>query len=169
MNTSRYSHPYEPADLDRIAWKIIEELQQDARISWAELGRRVGLTTPAVAERVHRLEKLGVIRGFHADISLERLGMPIMIFVRLSMAGPESLVRSFQQQVKNWEEVLECHRVTGSDSFIVKARVVSVEHLEIFLDNLGHYGTTSTATVLSSPVLKRTITEKIVERFHHRK
>jgi len=169
MNTSRYSHPYEPAELDRIAWKIIEELQQDARISWAELGRRVGLTTPAVAERVHRLEKLGVIRGFHADISLERLGMPIMIFVRLSMAGPESLVRSFQQQVKTLEEVLECHRVTGSDSFILKARVVSVEHLEIFLDNLGHYGTTSTSTVLSSPVLKRTITEKIVERFNHRK
>jgi Lrp/AsnC family leucine-responsive transcriptional regulator len=169
MATSRYSRPYEPADLDRIAWKIVEELQQDARISWAELGRRVGLTTPAVAERVHRLEKLGVIRGYHADISLERLGMPILIFVRLSMAGPESLVRAFQQQVKNWEEVLECHRVTGSDSFIVKARVVTVEHLEIFLDNLGHYGTTSTATVLSSPVLQRIITEKIVERFHLRK
>ncbi len=169
MTTSRYSHPYEPAQLDRIAWKIVEELQQDARLSWAELGRRVGLTTPAVAERVHRLEKLGVIRGFHADISLERLGMPIQIFVRLSMAGPESLVRSFQQQVKTWEEVLECHRVTGSDSFIVKARVVSVEHLESFLDKMGHYGTTSTATVLSSPVLQRTITEKIVDRFHRGK
>jgi Lrp/AsnC family leucine-responsive transcriptional regulator len=169
MTTSRYSNPYEPAQLDRIAWKIVEELQQDARLSWAELGRRVGLTTPAVAERVHRLEKLGVIRGFHADISLERLGMPIQIFVRLSMAGPESLVRSFQQQVKTWEEVLECHRVTGSDSFIVKARVVSVEHLESFLDKMGHYGTTSTATVLSSPVLQRTITEKIVDRFHRGK
>jgi Lrp/AsnC family leucine-responsive transcriptional regulator len=169
MPTSRYSQPYEPAELDRIAWKIVEELQQNARISWAELGRRVGLTTPAVAERVHRLEKLGVIRGFHADINLERLGMPILIFVRLSMSGPESLVRAFQQQTKNWEEVLECHRVTGSDSFIVKARVVSVEHLEIFLDDLGHYGTTSTATVLSSPVLQRIITEKIVERFHRRK
>lgn len=169
MTTSRYSHPYEPAQLDRIAWKIVEELQQDARLSWAELGRRVGLTTPAVAERVHRLEKLGVIRGFHADISLERLGMPIQIFVRLSMAGPESLVRSFQQQVKTWEEVLECHRVTGSDSFIVKARVVSVEHLESFLDKMGHYGSTSTATVLSSPVLQRTITEKIVDRFHRGK
>jgi Lrp/AsnC family leucine-responsive transcriptional regulator len=166
MIPSRYSQRYEPAPMDRIAWKIIEELQQDARISWAELGRRVGLTTPAVAERVHRLEKLGVIRGFHADISLERLGMPIMIFVRLSMAGPESLVRAFQQHVKTWEEVLECHRVTGSDSFIVKARVVTVEHLESFLDKLGHYGTTSTSTVLSSPVLQRTITEKIVERFH---
>lgn len=165
MSTNRYSQRYEPAELDRIAWKIIEELQEDARISWAELGRRVGLTTPAVAERVHRLEKLGVIRGFHADISLERLGLPILIFVRLSMAGPESLVRAFQQQVKTWDEVIECHRVTGSDSFIVKARVVSVEHLERFLDKLGHYGTTSTATVLSSPVLQRTITEKVIEQF----
>ncbi|MGA7857478.1 MAG: Lrp/AsnC family transcriptional regulator [Terracidiphilus sp.] len=165
MSTNRYSHRYEPAELDRIAWRIIEELQQDARLSWAELGRRVGLTTPAVAERVHRLEKLGVIRGFHADISLERLGLPILIFVRLSMAGPEALVRTFQQQVKTWDEVIECHRVTGSDSFIVKARVVSVEHLEKFLDNLGHYGTTSTSTVLSSPVLQRTMTEKVIEQF----
>lgn len=166
MSTNRHSHRYEPAELDRIAWKIVEELQQDARITWAELGRRVGLTTPAVAERVHRLQKIGVIRGFHADISLERLGLPILIFVRLSMAGPEALVRTFQQQVKTWDEVIECHRVTGSDSFIVKARVVSVEHLERFLDKLGHYGTTSTATVLSSPVLQRTVTEKIVDQFH---
>jgi Lrp/AsnC family leucine-responsive transcriptional regulator len=169
MSTARYSHRYEPAELDRIAWKIVEELQRDGRLSWAELGRRVGLTTPAVAERVHRLEKLGVIRGFHADVSLERLGMPILIFVRLSMAGPESLVRAFQQQVKSWDEILECHRVTGSDSFIVKARVVTVEHLESFLDKLGHYGTTSTSTVLSSPVLQRAITEKIVDRFHQGK
>jgi Lrp/AsnC family leucine-responsive transcriptional regulator len=167
VNVHRSIHRYEPVELDRIAWRIVEELQQDARLSWAELGRRVGLTTPAVAERVHRLEKLGVIRGFHADISLERLGLPILIFVRLSMAGPEALVRTFQQQAKTWDEVLECHRVTGSDSFIVKARVVSVEHLESFLDKLGHYGTTSTSTVLSSPVMQRIITEKIVDRFHH--
>jgi Lrp/AsnC family leucine-responsive transcriptional regulator len=169
MSTGHYSHRDEPAELDHIAWKIIEELQQNARISWAELGRRVGLTTPAVAERVHRLEKIGVIRGFHADISLERLGMPILIFVRLSMSGLESLVRAFQQEVKTWDEVLECHRVTGSESFIVKARVVSMEHLERFIDRLGHYGTTSTTTVLSSPVVMRTITEKVVERFHQGK
>jgi Lrp/AsnC family leucine-responsive transcriptional regulator len=165
MPTSRSHRPYEPIELDRIGWRIIEELQQDARLSWAELGRRVGLTTPAVAERVLRLQELGAIRGFHADISLERLGMPILIFVRLSMTGPEAMVRAFQQQVKTWEEVLECHRVTGSDSFIVKASVVSVEHLERFLDTLGHFGTTSTATVLSSPVLQRTITEKAVDKF----
>ena len=169
MNPNRSNHRYEPADLDRIDWHIVEELQRDGRLSWAELGRRVGLTTPAVAERVHRLEKLGVIRGFHADVDLERLGLPILIFVRLSMAGPEALVRTFQQQAKLWDEVLECHRVTGSDSFIVKARVVSVEHLERFLDKLGHYGTTSTSTVLSSPVLQRAVTEKIIDRFHQGK
>jgi Lrp/AsnC family leucine-responsive transcriptional regulator len=165
MSTSRYRPRYEPAELDRISWKIIEELQQDGRLSWAELGRRVGLTTPAVAERVYRLEKLGVIRGFHADISLERLGMPIQIFVRLSVAGPETTVRAFQQQVKKWMEVLECHRVTGSDSFIVKARVVSVMHLERLLDKLGHFGSTSTATVLSSPVEQRVITQKVLDEF----
>jgi Lrp/AsnC family transcriptional regulator, leucine-responsive regulatory protein len=92
--------------------------------------------------------------------------MPILIFVRLSIAGPESTVRAFQLQVVKWQEVLECHRVTGSDSFIVKARVVSVVHLERLLDRLGHFGSTSTATVLSSPVLQRTITEKMIEEFH---
>jgi Lrp/AsnC family leucine-responsive transcriptional regulator len=168
MSKSRYNR-YEPAELDKIAWKIIEELQHNARISWAELGRRVGLTTPAVAERVHRLEKLGVIRGFHADISQDRLGMPILIFVRLSMAGSESHVRVFQQQVKTWDEVLECHRVTGSESFIVKARVVSMEHLERFIDTMNHYGTTSTATVLSSSVTQTTITDKMIEKFYQEK
>jgi Lrp/AsnC family leucine-responsive transcriptional regulator len=166
MATSRNRPSYQPAELDRISWRIIEELQEDGRLSWAELGRRVGLTTPAVAERVYRLEQLGVIRGFHADISLERLGMPIQIFVRLSMAGPEPLVRAFQDKVKGWQEVLECHRVTGSDSFIVKARVVSVVHLERLLDRLGHFGSTSTATVLSSPVEHRTVTEKMIDEFH---
>jgi Lrp/AsnC family transcriptional regulator, leucine-responsive regulatory protein len=166
MESSRYRPRYEPAELDRISWKIIEELQQDARLSWAELGRRVGLTTPAVAERVHRLEEQGVIRGFHADISLERLGLPILIFVRLSMSGSDSAVRTFQTQVLKWMEVLECHRVTGSDSFILKARVVSVEHLENFLDRLGHFGTTSTSTVLSTPVQQRVFTEKVIDEFH---
>jgi Lrp/AsnC family leucine-responsive transcriptional regulator len=153
------------AQLDRISWRILEELQQNARISWAELGRRVGLTTPAVAERVHRLESLGIIREYRTEISVERLGLPILIFVRLSMSGPEALVRAFQQQVKTWDEVLECHRVTGSESFILKARVVSMGHLERFIDRLGHYGSTSTTTVLSSPVERRLFTEKMIEQF----
>lgn len=169
MPTSHHSSAREPATLDRISWRIIEELQQNARISWAELGRRVGLTTPAVAERVHRLESLGVIRGFHTDISLERLGLPLLIFVRLSMSGPEALVRAFQQQVKMWDEVIECHRVTGSESFILKARVISMSHLERFIDKLGHYGSTSTTTVLSSPVEQRVFTEEMIDNFQNEK
>lgn len=165
MRLRDQAHAADPVQLDRISWRIIEELQQNARISWAELGRRVGLTTPAVAERVHRLENLGVIEGYRTEINLERLGLPILIFVRLSMSGPEALVRAFQQQVKNWDEVLECHRVTGSESFIVKARVVSMGHLEHFIDKLGHYGSTSTTTVLSSPVEQRNFTEKMIQQF----
>src|ERR1017187_202872 len=97
---SRYTSRYEPAELDRIAWKIIEELQLNARISWAELGRRLGVTTPAVGRRARRQEKLGVIRGFHAGISLKRRGMPLLIFVRWAMAIPEWLVRKIARQVK---------------------------------------------------------------------
>lgn len=163
VNMKTYVH--EPAELDRISWRIIEELQQNARISWAELGRRVGLTTPAVAERVHRLESLGIVRGYRTEISLERLGLPILIFVRLSISGSETLVRTFQQQVKTWDEVLECHRVTGSESFVIKARVVSMGHLERFIDKLGHYGNTSTTTVLSSPVEQRVFTRNMLHEF----
>ena len=152
-------------ELDRISWRIIEELQQNARISWAELGRRVGLTTPAVAERVHRLESVGIVRGYRTEISLERLGLPILIFVRLAISGSETLVRAFQQQVKTWDEVLECHRVTGSESFVIKARVTSMGHLERFIDELGHYGNTSTTTVLSSPVQQRVFTHNMIRQF----
>ena len=165
MRLRDQTHGTEAAQLDRISWRILEELQQNARISWAELGRRVGLTTPAVAERVHRLESLGIVCGYRTEINLDRLGLPILIFVRLSMSGPEALVRAFQQQVKTWDEVLECHRVTGSESFLLKARVVSMAHLERFIDRLGHYGSTSTTTVLSSPVESRVFTEKMIRQF----
>jgi Lrp/AsnC family transcriptional regulator, leucine-responsive regulatory protein len=151
-------------ELDQISWKIVEELQDDARLSWAELGRRVGLTTPAVAERVHRLEVLGVIRGFHADVCPRRLGVPMLVFVRLTVSGAENEIKRFLHASNQWDEVVECHRVTGSESFILKARVTSVEHLESFIDKLGRFGTTTTSTVLSSSVSRRTITRKSVEQ-----
>jgi len=169
MRLRDQTHTSDAAHLDQISWRILEELQENARISWAELGRRVGLTTPAVAERVHRLESIGIVQGYRTEISVDRLGLPILIFVRLSMSGPEALVRAFQQQVKTWDEVLECHRVTGSESFILKARVVSMGHLERFIDRLGHYGSTSTTTVLSSPVERRVFTEKIIRQFDNGK
>ena len=79
-------------ELDAIAWKLIESLQHNARLSFAELGRKVGLSTPAVAERVHRLEDAGVITGYHASLNLAKLGVPIHVWLRLTI--PEAIYKS---------------------------------------------------------------------------
>ncbi len=139
-------------DIDR---NVLKELQQDARISYAELGRRVGLTTPAVIERVRKLEDAGVITGYRAEIDASKVGLPIIAFIRMSISGVDysHIVEVAEQS----NEVLECHRGTGSDSFIMKVAVASVEHLQEIIDKLTPYGITTTAIVLSSPVKRRVI------------
>ena len=141
--------------IDEIDRKILRELQQDARISYAELGRRVGLTTPAVIERVRKLEDAGVITGYRADIDTAKVGLPITAFVRMSITGVDysHIIEVAEQS----NEVLECHRGTGGDSFIMKVAVSSVEHLQQIIDKLTPYGITTTAIVLSSPVKRRII------------
>lgn len=139
-------------DIDR---KILWELQEDARISFAELGRRVGLTTPAVIERVHKLQDAGIITGYRAEIDTATVGLPITAFVRMSITGVDysHIIEVAQQS----NEVLECHRGTGGDSFIMKVAVASVEHLQEVIDRLVPYGITTTTIILSSPVKRRTI------------
>jgi Lrp/AsnC family transcriptional regulator, leucine-responsive regulatory protein len=139
-------------DIDR---KVLTELQEDGRISYAELGRRVGLTTPAVIERVRKLEDAGVITGYRAEIDASKVGLPIIAFIRMSITGVDysHIVEVAEQS----NEVLECHRGTGSDSFIMKVAVASVEHLQQIIDKLTPYGITTTAIVLSSPVKRRVI------------
>ena len=141
--------------VDYIDRKVLTELQHDARISYAELGRRVGLTTPAVIERVRKLEDAGVITGYRAEIDPAKVGLPITAFVRMSITGVDysHIIEVAEQS----EEVLECHRGTGGDSFIMKVAVSSVEHLQQIIDKLTPYGITTTAIVLSSPVKRRVI------------
>jgi len=141
--------------LDEIDRKILHELQMDARTSYAELGRQVGLTTPAVIERVRKLEDSGVIIGYRAEIDTTKVGRPIMAFVRMSITGVDYSHIIDVAQKSN--EVLECHRGTGGDSFIMKVAVASVEHLQEIIDKLTPYGITTTAIVLSSPVKRRVI------------
>lgn len=140
---------------DEIDKNILSELQADARISYAELGRRVGLTTPAVIERVRKLEDAGIILGYRAEIDTAKIGLPIMAFIRMSISGVDysDIVRA----AENSAEVLECHRGTGGDSFIMKVAVRSVEHLQEVIDRLVPYGITTTTIVLSSPVKHRII------------
>jgi Lrp/AsnC family leucine-responsive transcriptional regulator len=144
-----------PKALDAIGWRILEELQEEGRLTFTELGRRVGLSTPAAAERVRQLEAAGVIRGFRAEIDLAKVGLPILAVVRMSVMG--DVLGRITAVALEMPEVLECHRGTGADSFIMKVAVASVEHLERLIDRLTPFGTTSTSIVLSSPVARRAI------------
>jgi len=161
------SHKHLPniIELDAIAWKIVELLQRNARLSFAELGRKVGLSTPAVAERVHRLEEAGVITGYHASIDGAKLGVPIRILMRLTIPGGDLQISRTVTAIKESSEIRRCHRITGSESFVIEADVVSIRHMEALIDRLSALGATSTSTVLSSPVEKREYTAKQIESY----
>lgn len=141
--------------LDEIDQKVLHILQEDARTSYAELGRQVGLTTPSVIERVRKLEDSKIITGYRAEIDTARVGLPILAFVRMSITGVD--YSHIIEVAESSNEVLECHRGTGEDSFIMKIAVSSVEHLQDVIDRLTPYGITTTTIVLSSPVKKRAV------------
>lgn len=138
--------------LDSIGWQILRELQENARISHSELGRRVGLSTPATAERVWRMEEAGIITGYHARVDPTKAGFPIVVYMRLAVSGGENMVSRATAALKAMPELLECHRITGTESFVMRVGLHSVAHLESLIDRLTPYGMTSTSTVLSSPV-----------------
>jgi Lrp/AsnC family transcriptional regulator, leucine-responsive regulatory protein len=143
--------------LDVTDWAILAELQTDARLSFAELGRRIGMSSPAVQERVRKLEDYGIIEGYRAVINLPKAGLPITAFIRVgNLPGvDESRIRKL---VAGMTEVLECHHITGQDCFLVKIATTSVPHLEQVLGRFSEFTHTVTAIVLSSPVQNRIIT-----------
>ncbi len=134
---------------------MLKELQADARLSLAELGRRVGLSAPAVAERIERLEQHGVIRGYRADIDPAAVGFPLSAVIRVRPAPRE--LRKAAEVTQRLAEVVECHRITGEDCFLVTAHVRSVIHLEEVIDQIAAYGQTTTSIIQSSPVPARGI------------
>lgn len=139
--------------IDEIDWKILEELQSDARTSYAALSRKIGLTTPAIIERIRKLEDAKIIVGYRAEIDPAKIGFPITAFVRMSISGVD--YSHIVEAALESKEVLECHRATGGDSFIMKVAVQSIEHLQEVIDKLTPYGITTTSIVLSSPVKSR--------------
>src|SRR6201996_6492095 len=139
-----------PPSLDDIDCEILAELQANARIAFAELGRRVGLSTPAVIERVHRLEESKVILGYRTLVDPARVGLPVRAFVHVTVAGDK--LAKFAQVVRSVPEVLECHRVTGAESFIVQVAVRDVRHMEEVIDSMMPYVSTNTSMILGSPV-----------------
>jgi len=146
----------ERTGLDATSLRLIAELQADGRASLAELGRRVGLSSPAVAERLKRLEEDAVITGYHAAVDPRRLGYGLGVIIRVRPAPRQlALVAELARQTT---EVIECHRVTGDDCYVMTAYVRNVEHLEEVIDQFTAYGQTTTAIMQSSPVPRRALT-----------
>ncbi|HEU0316904.1 MAG TPA: Lrp/AsnC family transcriptional regulator [Solirubrobacteraceae bacterium] len=143
----------EAAGLDPTNLQLLGELQADARLSLAELGRRVGLSSPAVAERIHRLEQAGVIQGYHARLDPRALGFALSAVIRVRPA-PRQLER-IAEEARAAPEVVDCRRITGEDCFVMTAHVRSVEHLEELIDRFAAFGQTTTSIVQSSPVPAR--------------
>ena len=139
--------------LDAVNLRLLDELQTDARLSLAELGRRVGLSSPAVAERLARLEQEGVILGYHAELNPRALGYTMCAIVRISpVGGGLRLIPGIAREVPN---VTECFRITGEDCYFVKVWLHSIDDLEPILDLFTPHGRTTTSIVHSAPVPPR--------------
>lgn len=139
--------------VDQMAWRLLRELQADARLSFSELARRVGMSTPAVAERVRRLENAGAIVGYRAEVDRALLGRPLGAFLQLTASAA-----SYQRVIAlcgSLDSVIECHHLTGEDCFLIRLAVTSVTELEDVIARFRRFGTAHTSIVLSSPVIDK--------------
>ena len=149
----REANAYEANLLDETNLRLLGELQTDGRIGFAELGRRVGMSAPAVAERVSRLERAGVITGYRAELDPAALGYPVSAIVRIR-PSPGQLQRVRDVAAES-PEVAECHRITGDDCYLMRLHLRSIDDLEEILDRFTPHGQTTTSIVHSTPVPRR--------------
>ena len=134
--------------LDDLDWRILDELQTDGRLSYKELGRRVNLSPPAVAERVRRLEESGVITGYRAQVDPQRAGYPISAYVEMRCSLAKCLLKT--SSADDYPEVSEIHKLSGDHCSMLKIRATSLEHLEGLLERLGKHGELRSTVVLST-------------------
>ena len=157
--------------LDGFGRRLLDELQANARLSLAELGRRIGLSPTATAERLKQMEEVGILHGYTVEIDREALGLEVMAFIRMSCSGQN--YHRLLDYVQTLEEVRECHHLTGGDDFLLKVTTTSMADLESLIEALLPYGNPVTSLVLSSPVERRkfavtgkltTVTRKLSQR-----
>ncbi len=141
--------------IDELNWRILEILQKRGRASYAEIGREVGLSAPAVTERVQKMEDAGIIQGYQAVIDPEKLGYSIQTIISLQVNRDY-----FTPTIKKLEalpEVLDCYRTTGTSALILIAAFTSMQHMQTFLDELLQIGEPVSSIVLSHPIRNRVL------------
>lgn len=143
---------YSPDDTD---WRILDVLQREGRATFADIARTVAMSSSAVTERVRRLEEAGIISGYAAVVDPERLGLPVLAFVRLRY--PNGNYKPFHDLVATTPEILEAHHVTGDDCFVLKVTARSMSHLEAVSGRIGALGSVTTSVVYSSPLPRRAV------------
>ncbi|QLE00432.1 Lrp/AsnC family transcriptional regulator [Galbibacter sp. BG1] len=141
--------------IDDLNWAILKLLQQNARFTNAEIGRKIGLSSPAVAERIKKLEDVGVINGYTAEINHIETGYQLKAFVTLRAFMGK--LKPFLEQVKQFKEVLNCYRITGNENLVMEVVLYDQFHLEEFIDKLITYGEVRTSIVLSNVISNKPI------------
>ncbi|MFE7039630.1 Lrp/AsnC family transcriptional regulator [Streptomyces atratus] len=140
---------------DATDWRILDVLQREGRATFAELARAVAMSPSAVTERVRRLEQAGVISGYAAVVDPDRLGLPILVLVRLRC--PNGNYKPFHDLLDTTPEIVEAHHVTGDDCFVLKVTGRSMSHPEEVSGKIGALGSVTTSVVCSSPLPRRAI------------
>lgn len=134
--------------LDEIDWRILAELQRDGRLSFNELGRRVSLSSPSVAERVRKLESSGVITGYRAVVDPARAGQPVAAFIQMRCDRDRCLLKT--SRASDYPEIVEIHKLSGDYCSMLRVRTSSMRHLESFLERIGRHGEMRSSVVLST-------------------
>lgn len=136
--------------IDSISWKILQLLQQNARMSNASIGRVVGITSPAVGERIKKMEDSGIINGYYTSVSYMESGYQLKAIITLRAFMGK--LKPFLEKVKTYQEVVNCYRITGNENIVMEVVLLNQKHLENFIDQLITYGETKTQIVLSHVV-----------------
>ena len=147
--------------MDFLDVRMLKLLQENGRITVSQLSQKLLLSRPSVAERLSRLQEQGVIAGFGARVPPAGVGRGMLLFIQLSQLRVNS--SEFEKQIQTQPFILECHRVTGMVSYVLKAAVSGMESLQKLVDLLSPLGTVNTSIVLSSPVAYRTVLPEEVE------
>ncbi len=141
--------------MDSTDMHILEILQKDGRISMKELGKKVGLTSPAVSERVKRLEENGIITGYKAIVNPDLINKSIKALITIAIKSHN--YQKFLEYAPKNPYIIECHHVTGSDCMFMKIMVKNMEELEHAIDDLKRFGNTRTNLILSTPIENKVI------------